>query len=166
MRMTEPHASEFQRLVRSGAGTRDIHAAIGVGFARRAPAPGRFVQREMDRVDLHRKASCALLEAFVGRAPRLLDVGCSTGGSTVALALSDVLAPERTIGVDPDALSLRAAEVRARGHGLDPRRISFVRNEPDRPLPFTSHAFDLVVCLSVLEFVPEADARRRLVEEM
>jgi SAM-dependent methyltransferase len=166
LRMTAPYAAEFRRLVRLGAGARDIHGTAEVGFARRTAASDAFVAREEARVETHRRGSCALLEAFAGPAARVLDVGCSTGGSTVAFALSPVLAPELIIGVDPDALSLRAAEVRARGYGLDRRRIVFVRNEPGAPLPFASESFDLVVGVSVLEFVPTPADRRHLIDEM
>lgn len=166
LRMREPYASEFRHLVRLGAGARDVHGTPEAGYARRTHASDAFVEREVARVETHRHSSCAILEAFAGRAPRVVDVGCSTGGTTVAVALSSVLAPEVTVGVDPDPLSLRAAEVRARGHGLDARRVAFVRTEPDRPLPFPSHSFDLAVCVSVLEFLPTAGERRRLVDEI
>jgi SAM-dependent methyltransferase len=165
--MAEPYASEFRRLVRLGAGARDIHAATTeVGFARRTTSSNSFVAREMSRVETHRRGTCPILEAFSPRSSRILDVGCSTGGSTVAMALSPVLAPEVLVGFDLDALSLRAADVRARGHGLDPRRITFVSGGPSEPLPFGNDVFDLVVCVSVLEFLPTADERRKLIAEM
>jgi len=165
--MVEPYASEFRRLVRLGAGARDIHGAgRDVGFARRTSASDAFVAREVARVETHRRSLCGLLEAFAGRAERVLDVGCSTGGSTVAMALSPVLAPVVVVGVDPDPLSLRAAEVRARGFGLDPKRVAFLRNVPGDRLPFPGDLFDLVVCVSVLEFLPTAEDRRKLVDEM
>jgi SAM-dependent methyltransferase len=166
-RMTEPHASEFRRLVRLGAGARDIHSGgADLGFAQRTNASRAFEERELGRVDIHRQSSCPILEAFAAGSARILDVGCSTGGSTVAMALSPVLAATAVVGVDPDGLSLRAAEVRARGHGVDPRRISFVRGRPAEPLPFATNQFDLVVCVSVLEFLPTSAQRRRLVDEM
>jgi SAM-dependent methyltransferase len=77
-----------------------------------------------------------------------------------------VLAPEFIVGVDPDALSLHAAQVRARGHALDPRRVTFLQNRPDRELPFANDQFDLVVCVSVLEFLPRTESRYKLVDEI
>ncbi len=165
--MTEPHASEFRRLIREGAGARDIHGRVPqIGFAERTAASDAFVAREMRRVATHRASSCALLEAFTGRAPRILDVGCSTGGSAVAMALSPVLAPVVVVGVDPEPISLKAARVRARGHGLEPPRVTFRGCRPGSPLPFEDDSFDLVVSVSVLEFVPTASQRRDLVAEM
>jgi SAM-dependent methyltransferase len=165
--MAEPYASEFRRLVRLGAGARDIHATgAEVGFARRTPSSNAFMAREISRVETHRRGTCPILEAFAPRSPRILDVGCSTGGSTVAMALSPVLAPEVLVGFDPDALSLRAAEARANAHGLDPRRVTFVSGRPGEALPFDSDTFDLVVCVSVLEFLPTTGGRRRLIDEL
>jgi SAM-dependent methyltransferase len=164
--MNEPHASEFRRLVRMGAGARDVQgAATRSGFAKRTAASDAFVEREENRVRIHRGGTCRLLEAFVPRVAHILDVGCSTGGSTVALATSG-LGPEAVVGIDPDALSLRAAEVRAQGHGLSADRVKFVANLPGEPLPFASETFDLAVCVSVLEFVPTAAERSSLVDEM
>jgi SAM-dependent methyltransferase len=164
----EPYASEFRRLVRLGAGAQDIHGSrtLDVGFARCTAATDTFIAREEARVALHQGGCCSLLEAAVGRARRVLDVGCSTGAAAVAMAMSCVLAPELVVGVDPDPLSLRAAEVRARAHRLERGRTLFARVAPDVPLPFAGDDFDLVVCVSVLEFVPTAAARRRLIDEM
>jgi SAM-dependent methyltransferase len=165
--MSEPHASEFRRLIREGAGARDIHGTVPqVGFAERTAASDAFVAREVARVEMHRMSSCALLEAFMGRTPRILDVGCSTGGSAVAMALSPILAPELVVGVDPEPISLKAARVRARGHGLEAPRVTFRGCRAGSPLPFADDTFDLVVSVSVLEFVPTADQRRNLVAEM
>jgi SAM-dependent methyltransferase len=165
--MSEPQASEFRSLLRQGAGARDIHGiADSVGFAACTAASDAFVARELARVESHRRGSCALLEAVVGPSARILDVGCSTGGGTVALALSPVLRAERVVGVDPEPLSLLAAEARARGYGLAPSRVSFVATRPGAPLPFERDEFDLVTCVSVLEFVPTSEQRRHLIEEM
>ena len=165
--MAEPYASEFCRLVRLGAGARDIHSARAeVGFAQRSTPSNAFLLRELSLVETHRTGTCPILEAFAPRSRRILDVGCSTGGSTVAMALSPVLAHEVVVGFDPDALSLRAAQVRAKGYGLDPRRVTFVSGRPGAALPFDGNAFDLVVCVSVLEFLPTVDERRKLIDEM
>ena len=165
--MDEPYASEFIHLLRLGAGACDVHGARKpVGFAQRTEGKGAFLAREWARVEQHSDRLCHLLEAFVGAAPRILEVGCSTGGLCVALARSPVLAPEEVIGVDPDPLSLRAAEVRARGHRFGPDRISFAQNHPGHPLPFSAEGHDLVLCVSVLEFIPSAEERKRLIDEM
>jgi SAM-dependent methyltransferase len=77
-----------------------------------------------------------------------------------------VLAPDLVVGVDPESLSLCAAEVRARGYGLKGRRVKFRQCGPGRPLPFPTDSFDLVTCVSVLEFVPTTRLRNDLVNEM
>ncbi|MGH7272778.1 MAG: methyltransferase domain-containing protein [Polyangiaceae bacterium] len=165
--MAEPHASELRELVLRGAGSRDIHGASrSVGFAERTPASDAFVARELARVEMHSLGTCKLLEAFAGHAPRILDVGCSTGGGTVAMALSPALSPALVVGVDPEPLSLRAAEVRARGYGLDPRHVSFAESPAGGALPFASNSFDLVACVSVLEFIPTRAGRRHMAHEL
>jgi 2-polyprenyl-3-methyl-5-hydroxy-6-metoxy-1,4-benzoquinol methylase len=165
--MAEPYETEFRRLLDLGAGACDVHGAKKeVGFARRTRAKEAFARRELARVRQHAQRSCRLLEEFAAPARRILEVGCSTGGLSVALAQSSVLAAHGVVGVDPDALSLQAAEVRARGHGLGGDRIAFLQNHPGHPLPLASEAYDLVLCVSVLEFVPTADERKRLIDEM
>ncbi|MEJ7731664.1 MAG: class I SAM-dependent methyltransferase [Polyangiaceae bacterium] len=164
--MREPHLSEFKELVRRGAGTLDIHdASSDSSYTVSIEAYDALVQREVGRVDLHLRSLVPLLEAHVGHAARILDVGCSTGGTAVAMALSDKLAAEHIIGVDPNEASLEAARVRARMHEVDDR-VAFETTRAGAPLPFDDGAFDLVICVSVLEYVHRLDDRRALVDEM
>jgi len=159
----EPYLSEFKQLVRQGAGTQTIDGAPAVP---RSPAAAEArLAREVDRVASHLRGVVPMLEAHVGRAPAILDVGCRTGGSTVALALSSKLAPERVVGVDPYDVALQAAAVRARMHDVADR-VTFEASRAGAPLPFEDEQFDLVTSVSVLEYVHRLDDRRQLVGEM
>jgi ubiquinone/menaquinone biosynthesis C-methylase UbiE len=165
--LREPYLSQFVERVRDGAGTQDIHDADAhAGYAVTTPAYEALVEREVDRVSLHRDSLCPLLEATVGKVDRILDVGCGTGGTTVALALSSALGAAEVIGVDPNFSSLEAAEIRARGYDLGQDQVRFLAIESSQPLPFPANDFDLTVCVSVLEYVQKMEDRQRLVEEM
>jgi SAM-dependent methyltransferase len=166
--MKEPYLSEFQRLVRAGAGMQDIHdSKKAVGYASRAEvASEAWVRREVGRMEMHQKSLLPILEQYVGRVHSILDAGCSTGGTTVAMALSPVLAAEEIVGIDPDELSLPAAEVRAKGYDLSPDRIRFQHIKPGAPFPLPDDHFDLTVCVSVLEFLTTAEARQALAHEI
>jgi ubiquinone/menaquinone biosynthesis C-methylase UbiE len=166
--MKEPYLTRFKQLILSGSASRDIHDA---GDAPTAPgrdgarASAAFLMREVDRVRMHAAGLCVLLADHIATAAMVLDVGCGTGGTTVALALS-ALAPKRVIGVDADASTLEAAEVRALGHDLQPQRVSFQHVPAGEPLPFASASFDLVTCVSVLEFITLPAARERFIREL
>jgi SAM-dependent methyltransferase len=103
-----------------------------------------------------------LLERRIVRAPRILDFGCGTGGTSVALALSRLL-PEQVIGVDAGAPAVEAAAVRAAGYGLPTTRIQFVHVDAGEPLSFGAESFDLVIAVSVVEFITDAQRRRATV---
>ena len=79
----------------------------------------------------------------------LLDVGCVDG------ALASVLAGRgaRVTGLDPDTRMLRAAQARA---GAASANIGLVRGEA-AALPIPNDAFDRVLAVTVLCFVPEPD---------
>lgn len=166
--MREPYRSEFIRLVRAGAAARDMHDSESAGSYDSLVDPhasARFLRRELERVELHARSVCDPLAARIGHAGRILDVGCGTGGTTVALARSELDAVE-AVGIDASAQALEAAEVRARGHGLPPRRVRFVHVAAGASLPFAACSFDLVTCISVLEFVSTQGGREALVAEM
>lgn len=156
----EPLRSEFIELVKSGAASADVHDADG-DYAGVGPASPATLQRELDRVAVHRRSLCALLEREIGPVDHALDVGCGTGGTTVALAVSGLC--KEVIGVDANAFALQAARKRAEGYGV---AASFEHVRPGAALPFASNRFDLVTCISVLEFVSRRDSRAALVAEM
>lgn len=84
---------------------------------------------------------------------RVLDVGCGDGVLTCAAALRGA----RATGVDPDPAMLAAARTRADKDGIT---AVFLEGRIER-LPFPDAAFDLVVSITVLCFVPDASAAVR-----
>lgn len=154
LHLREPHLSRFSALVKVGAGSADIS-----GFDEDHAASEAFVAREVERAEQHRRSLIPLLRPL---APdRILDVGCSTGGTTAALAASfdaDV------VGIDVSPLSVDAAQVRLQGLGLT--RASALLVDPNKPWPFEPQSFDLVVCVSVLEFVPTEGDRERFLAQI
>jgi ubiquinone/menaquinone biosynthesis C-methylase UbiE len=165
--MKEPYRTRFVELLSEGAAVQNIHdSPVVAGFAVTHAADDEFVQRELERVDQHRRNACWLLEEYVGQAERILDVGCGTGGFSVALASSRVLRPVEVIGIDASHLSVRAAEVRAAGHDLSSPLVSFLGYSAGEQLPFEDDYFDLTVCSSVLEYVTSGKARAQLIAEL
>lgn len=166
--MKEPYLSQFTQLIGQGAAARDIHDSTGRGSydsESESVVSDRFVQRELDRVEMHQRSLCATLVDQIGTAARILDVGCGTAGTTVALALSD-LGAEHVVGIDASASTVAAAWVRAGSYGLAPEQVRFEHVPAGSRLPFTDGSFDLVTCVSVLEFVSTGEARRFLVSEI
>jgi ubiquinone/menaquinone biosynthesis C-methylase UbiE len=166
--LQEPWLSEFRNLIRKGASAKDIHDPdCRIAFAAEGgSACEGFVNREIQRVSVHQKSLCPVLEAFVGKVDRVLDVGCGSGGTTVAIAQSPVLRPDEVVGIDPNQSALRAAEIRARGHQIGSESISFRHCAAQDAFPFEDNSFSLATCVSVLEFIPALGARERLVGEI
>jgi SAM-dependent methyltransferase len=165
--MKEPYLSQFRDLVRAGAGTLDFHdGQRGTPLTREARGDDTLIAREIERVALHRRSVCRLLEQHVGPVERVLDVGCGTGATTVAVALTDGLSAKYVLGVDPNAGGIAAADVRARGHDLPAERIAFRAIKAGEPLPVDDGTFDLVLCVSVLEYLGTRASRRAFTQEL
>ena len=92
----------------------------------------------------------ALLLELIGSpgALRILDAGCGDGALATALAGRGA----NMTGVDADPHMLAAGRVRAEGMGMN---LTFVEGDV-RALPFPDASFDVVVAVTVLCFVPDA----------
>ena len=165
--MIEPYRSQFRELLIQGAGTADVQdLSEPVGFAVPSRGQETWIARELDRVRVHQTSLCVLLEDVIQRADRILDVGCGTGATTVAMALSTRLRPSMVIGLDPNNASLDAARVRALGHEVPDGRISFEYIEPTCILPQENGKFDLTVSVSAIEYINDPEMRPVFVSEL
>lgn len=166
--MKEPYLTQFREMIRRGASSQDIHDAKNPvkSISAENAQSNEYIDREVARVEAHQKSLLPLLEHFAAKAPRILDVGCSSGGTSVALALSKNLKATEVIGIDPNKTAVDAARVRALGFDIEPHRLKFLTNSPRQPLPFPDCTFDLITCVSVLEFVTEPSSRQLLASEI
>jgi SAM-dependent methyltransferase len=94
---------------------------------------------------------------------RMLDFGCGSGGSAVALAM--VYPGMRFFGTDIDPKEIAAARERAKLYNVADR-CEFAHVEENGRLPFPDESFDFCLCSSVIEYVIETEARQFCVQEM
>ena len=92
-----------------------------------------------------------MLGDVAGRA--VLDLGCGDGKLAVRLAALGA----GVVGLDPDPAMLRAAASRAAAAGVG---VEFAAGRA-QTLPFPDRRFDVVVAVTVLCFVPDAEAAFR-----
>jgi SAM-dependent methyltransferase len=115
---------------------------------------------------LHAKGESAtelLLDGLaLSAGDRVLDLGCGTGTTLVALARR--LPGQTLVGADTSPLMLHTARRRLRICGLG-ARARFVLLRPGAPLPFPDGAFTKVCCESVLA-IQDAPAIRALLGEI
>jgi ubiquinone/menaquinone biosynthesis C-methylase UbiE len=94
---------------------------------------------------------------------RVLDFGCGSGGSAIALAL--VHPDVHCCGTDIDEQEISIARERARLYNVADR-CEFHHVRPCESLPLPANSFDFSLCSSVLEYAIEVDVRRFCVQEM
>jgi ubiquinone/menaquinone biosynthesis C-methylase UbiE len=93
----------------------------------------------------------------------LLDFGCGSGGSAVALALT---CPQiRIFGTDIDPKEIAVARERAKLYEVADR-CEFAHVQANQPLPFRDESFDFALCSSVIEYVTATEARTFCIREM
>jgi 2-polyprenyl-6-hydroxyphenyl methylase/3-demethylubiquinone-9 3-methyltransferase len=101
-----------------------------------------------DRLSVHFERDGRGLKPLAGLA--VLDIGC--GGGLVSEPLARLGA--RVTGLDPAEANIRAAQAHAEPQGLD---IEYVTGRVE-DLPAGGRRFDAVVCLEVVEHVPDVAA--------
>lgn len=84
----------------------------------------------------------------------ILEIGCGTGSSTVAMAEQGAL----VTGVEPHSGSLAVAQKRISHHGLD---SDFIEGNADQALAL-SGSFDIIALFAVIEHMTWSERRRAL----
>ena len=134
-------------------------------FPARCLLPSGVLDRDYFRiVDQHLQYLVPRVQSYMEpETRRVLDFGCGTGGSAIALAMAcpDV----RCCGTDIDADEIAVARERASLYGVADR-CEFHHVQENQPLPFPDGFFDLCQCSSVLEYVVDRHARRFCIQEM
>lgn len=99
--------------------------------------------------DRHLKNFVVLLKEYTDLKDKLiLDFGCGTGGSSVALGLNSA----KVIGVEPQDDHVQVAQARIKKYQLgDLVKVSQLTDTIE--LPFPNGTFDICVCHSVLEYI-------------
>jgi ubiquinone/menaquinone biosynthesis C-methylase UbiE len=115
-------------------------------------------------VDHHLRNLIPLVERYIGsNVQRVLDFGCGSGGSAIALAM--VFPQIHCFGTDVDATEVSVAVQRAKLYGMQ-GCCQFLTVGENEPLPFQDASFDFCLCSSVLEYVTDKEARKFCVREM
>jgi len=134
-------------------------------FPNSSSVPYEVLQRDYLRiVDHHLEHLLPQLQRYITPATRrVLDFGCGSGGSAIALCM--VFPDVQCQGTDIDPEQIEVARERARLYGVADR-CEFRHVAENQPLPFPDGAFDLSQCSSVLEYVLDTDVRTFCVREM
>lgn len=91
---------------------------------------------------------------------KVLEFGCNVGATSIVLALLGA----RVKGIDVEPALLGLARLNAARYGVE-ATTDFLAVEDTRFLPFAEQEFDVIVCNSVLEYVPRS-IRRDVQREM
>jgi SAM-dependent methyltransferase len=158
-------ATEHARAVADSAEYATFVEEIFARFPWRRAAPRESLDRDYLRiVDHHLINLVPKVQPYMESGIRtILDFGCGSGGSAIALCLVD---PDiRCFGTDIDPKEIEVARLRADLYGVADR-CHFQHVEPSTALPFEPGRFDLSVCSSVLEYAIPEPIRRFCVQEM
>jgi 2-polyprenyl-3-methyl-5-hydroxy-6-metoxy-1,4-benzoquinol methylase len=100
------------------------------------------------------RISRSVAEAFDFRGKSVLDVGCGDGAYTMEFA---ALGARRVLGVDPAAVAIEAATVRAELVGIDKVTSFAVGNIYEIEAILSKEDFDCIVIRGVLHHLPDAE---------
>lgn len=151
---------ELCDLVRRGAGVSDRARHDGGDGPPPSAADYAYLT---GLVDHHRHNIIPFLVERCGIAGKsVLDFGAGTGALSMAMIQAGA---EAVTGVEPNLLNFQASTWRKRAHRADDR-VQFHHVPDTSRLPFLDDTFEVCVCNSVLQCVPDRRLRRRLLAEM
>ncbi len=116
--------------------------------------PGRtdLADHKTERLNVFRRTIAPwLCEARPLRGARILEIGCGTGASTVALAEQGA----KVTAIDVDAPSLEVARTRCAAYGVEAEFLE--QNAVDALSALDGHSFDFIIFFAVLEHMTLAE---------
>lgn len=128
-------------------------------------SPLSVIERDYLRiVDHHLEHLLPQVQRYINSSVRrVLDFGCGSGGSAIALAM---VYPELyCVGTDIDGDQIEVAKRRAKLYGVEDR-CEFHRVGESAPLPLADNSFDYCQCSSVLEYCTDLPVRKFCIGEM
>jgi SAM-dependent methyltransferase len=154
----------FFDLVLQGGGASDYPKRRSEHY--HSVAQGRSLRDVQYVLDLPRHHANTIIPFLMGQCGlggrHVLEFGAGTGGLSVAMVQAGAAA---VTAVEPVRVNYEAGVWRTRAYGMEDR-ISFHHVEDTGRLPFAEATFDACVCAGVLQYVPEASDRARLLREM
>ena len=150
-------------------GASSDYAAFAAGVRKMYPEmsqrPANVIDRDFLRiVDHHLEHLLPQLLRYVGTdTRRVIDFGCGSGGSAIALAM--VYPEVSCVGTDLDEGAIEVAKRRAKLYGVADRCEFHLVGE-GAPLPLANNSFDFSLCSSVLEYCVELPIRQFCIGEM
>lgn len=115
-------------------------AVVAAGNNPDNPWIGRYVDYQWER-------SRHVFESLHVNGKRVLEFGCHMGASSIVLAILGA----KVTGIDVNKAWVRVAKQNAARYGYHDIEFGWVPNSTK--LPFESGSFDIVTCISVLEYV-------------
>lgn len=95
------------------------------------------------------------------RGKRILDFGCGTGSSTIALHR---LGASSVVGVDINKEHIEVAKQKVKEWGFS-SDIELLNIEPYKKLPFKNESFDIIFCIAVIEHIPPLQ-RKKIIRDL
>lgn len=125
----------------------------------------KWVLKMLNYVSIHQKNSIPFIKNILEmtddtlKDKYILEFGCNTAATAVALALEG----SRVIGIDPDPVAIKIGNIRTKKYGLEDK-ISLRHFKDCNKLDFKNGTFDIVTCVSVLEYITDLNRGKYIAE--
>jgi len=137
---------------------KELEKYLAKAFGKNSAMYNKMLGFELNKIKQQNSIHIPFITRYLKKSMKgikVLDIGCGTGGATVAWTLKGA----ECTGIDTSEDDLRIAAVRARCEGVN----AGFRKVKGTKLPFRNGTFDIIICDQVLEHIPDFE---RTISEM